>query len=252
MKVYSLNYSALNFVFNGKQAMMSLEKGIDHFKSGEFEEALAIFNELIKKEEGQTHLHHTRARVLSRMGRTEEALQDFDRITEWEPYNTDFMSDRAVVLHLLKRNEEALSEFDRAVNLDPKNPYRYSSRAYFKDRIGDLMGAIADYEKTIELDPEDAVAYNNKGIVEEKIGYQQASKKSFKASDDLVGYTPGAKNTEEDKTAPKKEKLAIEKPKFSNPKKKVGISSYLKVVKSLFTDANTRKEFGSFLKRVFK
>ena len=231
---------------------MSFEKGIEHFKSGRFQEALEVFNHLIDQEKGQVSFHHTRARILSRMGNTDLALLDFDLIVELEPYNVDFMSDRAVVLHLLKRNDEALNEFDRAVNLDPKNPYRYSSRAYFKDRIGDLEGAIADYNKAVELDPEDAVAYNNKGLVEEKLGYQKASKKSFKSADDLVGYTPGEKKIAEENTKPKKDKTPLERPKIFNPKKNVGLSSYLKVLKSLFTDANTRKEFGSFLKRVFK
>lgn len=225
---------------------MSLEKGIELYKTGEFEDALKCFNELINIKSGDTELHLYRGRILSRLGKTELALEDFELISELEPYNTDFMSDRAVLLHLLKRDEEALIEFDRAVNLDPKNPYRYSSRAFFKDRIGDLKGSIEDYGIAIELDPEDAVAYNNKGIVEEKLGYQAKAKKSFEEADKLVGYTPSSPNSSE---------LPMENsvPNFFSEKKveKMNLNHFLKTLTAVFTDPKARTEFTGFIKAFF-
>ena len=137
---------------------MNFEKGVALYKEGDFETALAVFQELSSAEHGNAQFHLFRGRTLTRLGKGDEALADFDILIELEPYNTDFMSDRGVVLHLLGRNEDALTELDRAANLDPRNPYRYSSRAYLKDRIGDFLGAIADYEKAL-LQPEDAEAY---------------------------------------------------------------------------------------------
>ena len=84
---------------------MSFEKGIDLFHSGEFEQALACFNTLIKEQNGNPELHLQRGRILSRMGQFDLALEDFELICGFEPYNTNYISDRAVVLHLLNRNE---------------------------------------------------------------------------------------------------------------------------------------------------
>lgn len=226
---------------------MTFEAGIELYKTGKFEEALQVFNQLITTVEKNPELHLYRGRILSRLGKTKEAILDFDLIIELDPYNTNYISDRAVVLHLLKRNEEALAEFDRAANLDPKNPYRYSSRAYFKDRIGDLNGAIEDYEKTIELDPEDAVAYNNKGLVEEKLGYKERSKKSFSQADDLVGYKPSIPES-----APPTENLKEDKSEDQvNEKEKLTAGFYFKTLGSLFSDPKARSDFKKFLKGIF-
>lgn len=235
---------------------MNFEQATELYKEGKFQEALEIYNGLIRKNPNQTQLHLNRGRVLSRLGKTELAIVDFDLIVDFEPYNTDFISDRAVVLHLLKRNEEALVEFDRATNLDPNNPYRYSSRAYFKDRIGDLNGAIQDYDKAIELDPEDAVAYNNRGMVEEKVGYQARAKKSFKLADDLVGYktpepTGSNDTTSSDSQSSNESKAPL--PKIGNSqiprKSSMSIGHYWQTFISIFTDSKTREDFANYLKK---
>lgn len=238
-----------------KDLKMSFEKGIELYKDGKFQEALDVFDGLINQGSSNPQFHLFRGRVRSRLGKTELALEDFDTIVALEPYNTDYISDRAVILHLLKRNEEALSAFDQAANLDPKNPYRYSSRAFFKDRIGDLEGAIEDYEKAIELDPEDAVSYNNKGLVEEKLGYQAKSKKSFSKADELTGYEPStAKPEGTNKIEPKVETSSdIKKPIQPEEKQEESMTFgyFLKTLKSVLFDKNSRKEFISFLKKPF-
>ena len=233
---------------------MDFNKGFQFYQEGKFEEALAIFDQLIIREKGKTELHLYRGRILTRMGKGELALEDFDLLTSLEPYNTDFISDRGVVLHLMGRNDEALAELDRAANLDPRNPYRYSSRAFLKDRLGDFQGAIEDYEKAIELDPEDAVAFNNKGLVEEKLGQIQRAKKSFEKADELVGYKPAQKS---DDLPPIEEKksTSIPKPSFqpteSNQKASMNAGHFWDTLKSVFGDQKTRKEFLDFVKRIF-
>lgn len=223
------------------------EKGIAKYKEGAFEEALVIFNELLKQRPNDPEYLVQRARVYSRLGKFTEALEDFDFLVNKHPFDTNLMSDRAVVLHLLKRNEEALSELDRAANLDPKNPYRYSSRAYLKDRLGDLEGAITDYEKAIALDPEDSISLNNKGLVEEKLGYRQKANKSFKQADELVGYNP-----DEQRESPSPLSAAQSEEGINEENKKLSFSNYLQTVGSIFTDKKIRKDFYRFLMDTIK
>jgi Flp pilus assembly protein TadD len=231
---------------------MNFEKGVAHYKEGNFEAALTIFHELILQERENPTFYLYRGRILTRLGKGLEALADFDVLIQLEPYNTDYISDRAVVLHLLGRNEEAIEELDRAANLDPNNPYRYSSRAYLKDRIGDLAGAIADYEKAIELDPEDAVAYNNLGLVEEKMGRNEKALQNFSKADALSGYPP-KKEPEQvqssGSTSPEKRE-EITTPKSSKAPR-LTASHCIAVVKGIFTEGATRKEFLAFLTGIF-
>ena len=231
---------------------MNFEKGVAQYKEGNFEAALTIFNDLIIQETGNPTLYLYRGRILTRLGKGIEALADFDVLIQLEPYNTDYISDRGVVLHLLGRNEEALEELDRAANLDPKNPYRYSSRAYLKDRIGDLSGAIADYEKAIELDPEDAVAYNNLGLVEEKMGRKEKAQQHFNRADSLTGYPP-KKEPEQAQTASANsgEKRSENQPFPSTKTPNLTLGHFVAVLKGIFTEPTTRKEFAVFLTRIF-
>lgn len=231
---------------------MDFTTGLKHYQEGNFDQAVAIFDHLIRVETGKAELYLYRGRTLTRLGKNEKALEDFDVLVSMEPYNTDFISDRGVVLHLMGRNEEALSELDRAANLDPKNPYRYSSRAFLKDRIGDLLGAIEDYEKAIELDPEDAVSFNNKGLVEEKLGYKERAKKSFDKADKLVGYTP---KKETDNLPPIGSKNPNEMPKSSTvsdvEQRKMTSNHFWTTLKSLIGDQTVRAEFNRFVRGLF-
>lgn len=82
-----------------------------------------------------------------------------------------------------------LKDFDETILLEPNNAYRYSSRAYALDALGDTAAAIEDYLKAVELDPEDYIAFNNLGLLQEKMGRKSNAKKSFDASDELMGLS---------------------------------------------------------------
>ncbi|MDA1269395.1 MAG: tetratricopeptide repeat protein [Bacteroidetes bacterium] len=231
---------------------MNFEKGIALYKEGDFETALEVFQKLTREEHGNPNFHLFRGRTLTRLGKGIEALADFDILVQLEPYNTDFMSDRGVVLHLLGRDEEALTELDRAANLDPKNPYRYSSRAYLKDRIGDFLGSISDYEKAIELDPEDAVAFNNLGLVEEKLGRKEKAQDYFQKADILSGYPKKKEANEASIAKPIHHKKSKEtRPKSISPSLKLTASDFVTTLNGIFSKAEIRQEFTSFIKGLF-
>ena len=114
------------------------------------------------------------------------------------------------------------------------------------------MGAIADYEKAIKLDPEDAVAFNNLGLVEEKLGRKEKAKDYFQKADSLSGYPP----KKEVEVAPEAQPNKVEKlnPKRSIPKAdttKLSTGHFLDVLKGIFTKAEMRQEFSSYIKGFF-
>ncbi|MFZ5553663.1 MAG: tetratricopeptide repeat protein [Bacteroidota bacterium] len=145
-------------------AYQKYKKGMEYLEKGEYEKALACFNEAL----------------------------------EIKPDTPDFLSDRAVAYFHLRKFELSIIDLNRAQELEPQNGYRYSSRAYVKDRMNDTEGAIEDYKKAIEIDPEDAISYNNLGLLEEKLGYQALAKKRFEKADELEGIKKTIQKTEND------------------------------------------------------
>ena len=124
---------------------------------------------------------------LLKSGNYVEAIQVFNSHIQEFPNDANAISERGVGYMHLDKKTESMADMDKALELEPKKSYRYSSRAYVRSYFGDLEGGIEDYKKAIELDPEDAIAHNNLGLLEEKLGYKEQSKKSFELADTLNG-----------------------------------------------------------------
>jgi len=123
---------------------------------------------------------------LLKSSKYEEAMQLFESLVKQYPQEASYISERGVVHFHLGNIEAAIKDMNKAVELEPLKPYRYSSRAYILGHAGMTKKAIEDYQKAIELDPEDAVAYNNLGLLEEKLGYEEKAKRRFEIADSLV------------------------------------------------------------------
>ena len=147
----------------------------------------------------------------------------------------NFLHDRAVCLFQLGRKTEALNLLDRAVDLEPETGYRYASRAWMRAAMKDVDGAIEDYRKAIEIDPEHAITLNNLGLLEEQYGMRKAAQERFRRADTLSGILREAgvnpPGTDEDPGPQENEK-----------------SNVWTEIKTVFTDAERRREFLNFIK----
>lgn len=227
-----------------------LQKGIDHFQKGEFEEALEKLNAHLSEAGSDVKALFFRALTYRKLNRLQSSLKDLEIANQITKNDANIISERAVTLFHLGKKKEALADLNLAVLLEPENPYRYSSRAYMQEQLGYTKEAVEDYKKAIELDPEDAIAQNNLGLLEQKLGRMEAANQRFKKADDLVGYKPkeGAKEIPLPKKKQEKEKAAAPKYVIEDPVKKDTKS----ILKDLFTKKETRREFFRFILDGFK
>jgi tetratricopeptide (TPR) repeat protein len=179
----------------------------------------------------------------------EGAILAFTRAIEIEPTNADIYYQRGISYFHLNRKSLALIDFNQAQELQPNNPFRYSSRAYIKDACGDISGAISDYERAIELDPEDAVSHNNLGLLQEKLGYMKKAKKSFDLADELADKNEFFNIPKTKEADLKEEEESLESISKESAKKN---QSLFQVVKQVFTDKNTFREFLTFVRNGLK
>ncbi len=177
----------------------------------------------------------------------ESAYKEFKKAVLIEPDNADYLSEMGVALFHLNKKLEAIEALRKALLLEPENPYRYSSLAYLKDSIGDTQGAIDDYNRCIELDPEDAVAFNNLGLLEEKLGRKQAAQKHFRRADELAKILSDNNIIVERPESPRNIQSEI-----NQERKELKQKGKLGIMKDVFTDSVTRKEFLKFIRRGFK
>lgn len=195
-----------------------------------------------------------------KVDKMDKALIALNKAIEQEPSNPNYFSERGVVYYHLKNKMKSIADMDKAVELQPQYSYRYSSRAYIKDWLGDLEGAIADYEKAVELDPKDAIAQNNLGMLQEKMGYKQKAQHYYDQADTLAGVKKRRAEyqaEEVDIKVKRSESLSDEHEALNTeitrtPNTEEHKESSSKLIKGIFSDKSTFKEFLRFIKNGFK
>jgi Flp pilus assembly protein TadD len=220
--------------------------GEEHLRAGRLDEALQSFELAIESAPDDHRAIYYSALTHLKLSQETTALLQFNRALELSPDNANYISDLAVAKLRLGDNGGALRDLDRCVQLDPSNSYRYSLRAFARNSAGDVAGAIEDYRKAVDLDPEDSIAYNNLGLAEEMLGYNDRAQQNFATADRLAGI----------QTAPKdhtirfdhKKTEVLEQMTVENDRP----TTYLEVVKRIFTRKADRKEFLDFLGSMFK
>lgn len=225
---------------------------------GNIDQAESFLNANIKNLPSASSLYWKGMIALKRRN-LNEALFSFEESLK-EKMDAQVLSDKGVCLFHLGQLLPALDCMNKAQQMEPNNPYRYSSRAYILERLGKVDKAIEDYEKCIALDPDDAVAHNNLGLLEQKQGRLEKAKQHAKKADGLsvdeegkltgLGMEHGNETPsfppppppsleESIKVDPKDEK----KEAFKNER-----PSLFAVVRGVFTDGKTRKDFFQFWK----
>lgn len=228
--------------------MTDLEKGKSLFEKQEFEKAIEILTTFLNQEKNNADALYTRAICYRKVEEYDNSINDLTAILNRLPNEPTLLCDRGISHFKNKNIEAALKDMDQAVELEPNNPYRYSSRAYIKAKT-DIHSAMADYEKAIELDPKDEISHNNLGLLQENAGRMKAAKKSFKKSNNIIGYDPDSRKDKIDTRENTQENIVNE---TQNEKPQERQSSLGKVILSVFTTKNGLKEYLQFIKSIFK
>lgn len=99
-------------------------------------------------------LPYLEANNLFEDGEYERALAKYDEALASDPNHIHAMRGRASALMELGRSAQALEAFNTVISLDPEFGGTYALRGMLHDRMGRYQKAIADYEQALKLDPE--------------------------------------------------------------------------------------------------
>jgi tetratricopeptide (TPR) repeat protein len=190
-----------------------VQEGLGLIHVGRFNEAIIIFDELLKKQPNDFNVlqvlgalysqtkqpakavdalsraleinpnfveaYYNRSIALNELGLLQEALVGYDKAISINSNYADAHFNRGNVLNELGRLEEALESYDKAISIKADYAEAYSNRGIALQRCERLEEALADYDKAISIKADYAEAYSNRGTVFKELGRLEEALESY-------------------------------------------------------------------------
>ncbi len=145
-------------------------RGRDHLAQGDYEPAIADFDELIRICPTLASAYFYRAVARHRASHYPEALADYSEAIRLRPGNPFSLVARGQAHHDLGAYDRAIADFTEAIRLRPDDASIRLRRGLARYRSDDFAGALADFDETLRLDPKDARAREFRGDTLARLG----------------------------------------------------------------------------------
>ena len=155
-----------------EEAKKAFEQGNAAVDSGNYDRAIADFNEAIRLNPSYALALGNRGLVYAKKDSYDRAIADFDEAIRLDPKYAIAFRGRGVAYGNKGDYDRAIADFTEAIRLDPKLAPAFSNRGLAYERKGSFDRAIADYNEAIRLNPTDATSFCRRGRAKLKINEQ--------------------------------------------------------------------------------
>ena len=159
----SLQYFGKAIVINTKFIDALNNKGIALAALGDYEEALVIYENILKNDSQNLYALVNKGNALLHLGRYEEALEAYDNATNNDPNSSSAWYNKGNAFAILGRYEEALEAYDNATNNDPNSSSAWNNKGNTLSILGRYDEALEAYDNATDIDPNFFDAWFNKG-----------------------------------------------------------------------------------------
>jgi len=134
------------------------KSGNQKVRNGDFDGAIADFNEVIKIYElyppnVQSASYLSRGLAYSGKGELDKALADMNKAISLQSDNAFAYQNRASVYEKQNELDKAIADYSKALKLNPKFPFPYRGRGLLLLKKGKDTEAEADFAKYLQLNP---------------------------------------------------------------------------------------------------
>lgn len=134
-------------------------KAFELHRAGKLNEAIAVYDELLRGSDSDAELHYWRAMAHWKQQARDLALNDFRRVIELQPTNFDAHLSADRILTEQRRWDEILEMWNRYLRLVPADAAAYFERGGTNYRKGDLAAAQADAARACNLGKQEGCAW---------------------------------------------------------------------------------------------
>ncbi|MEJ6480780.1 tetratricopeptide repeat protein, partial [Nostoc punctiforme UO1] len=145
-----------------RQASLQRELGRLLNSAGEFEEAIASYDQALKFKPDKHEAWNNRGIALGNLVRFEEAIASYDQALKFKPDLHEAWYNRGIALGKLIRFEEAIASYDQALKFKPDKHEAWNNRGNALGNLVRFEEAIASYDQALKFKPDYPSAFYNK------------------------------------------------------------------------------------------
>ncbi|WP_372776700.1 tetratricopeptide repeat protein [Mangrovibacterium sp.] len=139
-----------------------LSRGIFKFLTAYYNDAIADFNESLKRDNKNLIAYYSRANCRVKMVELLEAVPDLSQ--DMTIALGDANNNHVVKKEFLNDYKEVLDDYQRCIDINPSFPFVYYNKAYILCKLGKYDEALSFFNRAIELQPDFAEAHFNRGL----------------------------------------------------------------------------------------
>lgn len=168
-------------------------RGIELFEQGRLDEALAQFQEAIRKQPDYLEGHVSIAVILIEKGKLEEAIPRLEKALALDPKCWFAHANLGLVRQKQGRRQEAIAHFRKAVELNPKHLIARTNLGRALAEEERLDEAVVHFQAAVALAPKDAASRVNLGNAQLDRGRLAEAIEQYRAALELDPRCPGAR-----------------------------------------------------------
>jgi tetratricopeptide (TPR) repeat protein len=132
----------------------ALDRGIAHYRSGEYFFAADDFNEAVQQAPNSVAAYVNRGITRVRLGELNGAIEDYNRAVQLAPGDPEVYFARGNALVAAGQYVPAVDDYTRSVELSPRFARAWFNRGTARSMLGQADAAMKDWVHAIEVEPD--------------------------------------------------------------------------------------------------
>lgn len=130
----------------------ALDRGIAHYRSGEYFFAADDFNDAVRQSPNSVAAYVNRGITRVRLGELNAAIEDYNRAVQLSPGDPEIYFARGNALVAAGQYTPAVDDFTRAIELSPRFAKAWFNRGTARSMAGQRDAAMKDWLQAIEVE----------------------------------------------------------------------------------------------------
>lgn len=146
-----------------------LNEAIALHQQGKFEQAIALYSDILKIEPRHFDAIHLLGVIADQMKNHQLAADLIDQAITINSSNADAYFNRGNALKELNQLGAAVASYDKAIRLNPRYVNAYNNRGVVLQRMNQFGAAVESYDKAVRIKPDYTEAHFNRGVALQEI-----------------------------------------------------------------------------------